>query len=140
MPSASTFDALAKMVWGAGISVPVITCWTKQARENSDPDMARIMDTCNFYPRWKIVEELTPALEKLRREEPNSPLAITELQGGWFSEIGGVLSVNQEGVDAAQINMLTKTASGAGGYLFQLLHGLRRDQFRLGGEEADHHL
>ena len=101
---------LAKMVWGAGITVPVITCWTKQARENSDPDMARIIDTCNFYPRWKIVAELTPQLGKLRSEEPNSPLAITELQGGWFSEMGGVLSVNQDGVDAAQINMLTKTA------------------------------
>lgn len=102
--------ALARMVWGAGISVPVFTCWTKQARLNNDPDMARIMDTCNFYPRWKIVAELTPALEKLRREEPASPLAITELQGGWFSEFGGVLSANQEGVDAAQISALTKTA------------------------------
>ena len=115
-PSASTFVPWRKMVWSAGINVPVITCWTKQARENSDPDMARIMDTCNFYPRWKIVKELTPQLEKLRREEPASPLAITELQGGWFSEFGGVLSVNQDGVDAAQINMLTKTASGVGGY------------------------
>jgi len=102
--------ALAKMVWSAGISVPVITCWTKQARENSDPDMARIMDTCNFYPRWKVESELTPALEKLRREEPDSPLAITELQGGWFSEFGGRLSVDQDGVDAVQVNMLTKTA------------------------------
>ncbi|MGD1154896.1 MAG: beta-galactosidase [Terriglobia bacterium] len=102
--------ALAQMVWNAGISVPVITCWTKQARENTDPDMARIMDTCNFYPRWKIVAELTPALEKLRKEEPASPVAITELQGGWFSEFGGKLSVDQDGVDAAQINMVTKTA------------------------------
>jgi hypothetical protein len=113
MPDAAKrayIDALAKMVWNAGISVPVITCWTSQARENNDPDMARIMDSCNFYPRWKVVSELTPALEKLRREEPNSPLAITELQGGWFSEFGGLASVNQEGVDAAQINMLTKTA------------------------------
>ncbi len=102
--------ALAQMAWSAGINVPIITCWTKQARENSDPDMARIMDTCNFYPRWKIVAELTPALEKLRREEPASPMAITELQGGWFSEFGGAQSVNQDGVDAAQIDMITKTA------------------------------
>ncbi len=92
--------ALAQMVWSAGITIPVFTCWTRQARENGDSDMARIIDTCNFYPRWKIVENLTPALKKLREEEPNSPLAISELQGGWFSTIGGVLGVEQEGTDA----------------------------------------
>ncbi|MGA3324236.1 MAG: beta-galactosidase [Terriglobia bacterium] len=121
--------ALAKMVWGAGISVPIITCWTKQARENSDPDMARIMDTCNFYPRWKIAAELTPALEKLRREEPASPVAITELQGGWFSEFGGLLSVNQDGVDAAQINMLTKTALELGVTSFSYYMGFGGTNF-----------
>ena len=128
-PSASTFAPWRKMVWSAGINVPVITCWTKQARENSDPDMARIMDTCNFYPRWKIVAELTPALEKLRREEPASPLAITELQGGWFSEFGGVLSVNQDGVDAAQISMITKTALELGVTSFSYYMGFGGTNF-----------
>jgi hypothetical protein len=101
--------ALANMVWAAGIDVPVITCWTKQARENSDRDMAKIMDTCNFYPGWDIVKEVVPELQKLRREEPSSPLAITELQGGWFSQFGGKLSVEQEGVNAEQLDTLTKT-------------------------------
>jgi hypothetical protein len=101
--------ALANMVWAAGIDVPVITCWTKQARENSDPDMAKIMDTCNFYPRWDIVKEVVPRLQELRKEEPFSPLAITELQGGWFSQFGGELSVDQEGVNAEQLDTLTKT-------------------------------
>jgi len=101
--------ALANMVWGAGIDVPVITSWTKQARENSDPDMARIMDTCNFYPGWNIVKEVVPRLQELRKEEPSSPLAITELQGGWFSQFGGKPSVDQEGVNAEQIDTLTKT-------------------------------
>jgi hypothetical protein len=101
--------ALANMVWGTGISVPVITCWTKQARENSDPDMAKIMDTCNFYPGWNIVKEVVPSLQELRKEEPSSPLAITELQGGWFSQFGGKLSIDQEGVNAEQLDTLTKT-------------------------------
>ena len=101
--------ALAEMAWAAGINVPLITCWTRPARENSDPDMARVMDTCNFYPRWEIVKEVVPALKKLHVEEPNSPIAVTELQGGWFSGFGGKLSVHQEGVDAAQLNSLTKT-------------------------------
>ena len=101
--------ALANMVWQAGITVPVISCWTRQARENSDPDMARIMDTCNFYPRWDIVKEVVPALQQLRAQEPASPLAVTELQGGWFSQFGGKLSVDQEGVNAQQLDTLTKT-------------------------------
>ena len=128
-------DALAQMVWGAGISVPVITCWTKQARENNYPDMARIMDTCNFYPRWNIVKELTPALEKLRREEPNSPVAITELQGGWFSEFGGLLSVNQDGVDAAQISMITKTALELGVTSFNYYMGFGGTNFDWAGKK-----
>jgi hypothetical protein len=121
--------ALAHMVWNAGIDVPVITCWTKQARENSDPDMAQIMDTCNFYPRWKIADELTPALQKLRREEPASPLAVSELQGGWFSQFGGKLSVDQEGVDAAQINMITKTALELGVTSFSYYMGFGGTNF-----------
>jgi hypothetical protein len=139
--------ALARMAWNAGINVPLITCWTKQARENSDPEMARIMDTCNFYPRWNITKEVPPAILKLRQEEPASPPGVSELQGGWFSQFAGEygkpsvgeasellralnlpqkptveqfiawlsrsagkLSLEQEGVDATQYDMLTKTA------------------------------
>ncbi len=106
--------ALAGMAWDAGVNVPLITCWTKPARDNADPAMARVMDTCNFYPRWQIAREVPPALEKLRREEPSTPLGITELQGGWFSEFGGKLSVDQDGVNGAQYSMLTKTTMALG--------------------------
>jgi hypothetical protein len=121
--------ALANMVWGTGISVPVITCWTKQARENSDPDMAKIMDTCNFYPRWNIVKDVVPELQKLRKEEPSSPLAITELQGGWFSQFGGELSVNQEGVNAEQLDTLTKTVLEQGVTSFSYYMGFGGTNF-----------
>jgi Glycosyl hydrolases family 35/Beta-galactosidase, domain 2/Beta-galactosidase second all-beta domain len=102
--------SLAEAAWNEGIDVPLITCWTKQARENSDPTMARIMDTCNFYPRWNILKEVPPKLQELRKQETATPLGITELQGGWFSEFGGKLSVDQDGVTGAQYNLLTKTA------------------------------
>jgi Glycosyl hydrolases family 35/Beta-galactosidase, domain 2 len=102
-------SALAQMAWSGGIDVPLITCWTQQARENSYPDMARIADFCNFYPRWKITDEVLPALAKLRAEEPSSPGGVTELQGGWFSQFGGKLSVDQDGVGPDQIGPLTKT-------------------------------
>ena len=101
--------ALAEMVWNAGIDIPVITNWVNQARENNDPVMARIMDTCDFYPRWNIVKETVPALAKLRKQEPSSPVSVAELQGGWFSQVGGKLSVDQEGIGGDQLNMLTKT-------------------------------
>jgi hypothetical protein len=121
--------ALANMVWGAGISVPVITCWTRQARQNSDPDMAKIMDTCNFYPGWNIVKDVVPELQKLRKEEPSSPLAVTELQGGWFSEFGGKASVDQEGVNAEQLDTLTKTVLEQGVTSFSYYMGFGGTNF-----------
>ncbi len=137
MPDAEKRDylgALARMVWNAGIDLPIITCWTKQARENSYPDMARIMDTCNFYPRWNILRELPPALIKLRLQEPMCPLGITELQGGWFSQFGGKLSVNQDGVNAAQLNMLTKTAIEQGVAYFSYYMGFGGTNFDWAGK------
>lgn len=106
--------ALAKMVWNAGIDIPIITNWAEQARDKSDAVMARITDTCDFYPRWNISREVPAGLAKLRRQQPLSPLCIAELQGGWFSQFGGELSVDQEGVSAAQLNALTKTAMECG--------------------------
>lgn len=102
--------ALAHMVWNAGVDVPIITNWASQARQNTNPVMARIMDTADFYPRWNIQKEIVPGLAKLRKEEPTSPLGIVELQGGWFSQYGGKLSEEQEGVNAAQLNLLTKSS------------------------------
>lgn len=101
--------ALAKTVWNAGVDVPLMTNWVRQARENSNPVMAQIMDTCDFYPRWNIVPGVVPALNKLREQEPMSPVSIAELQGGWFSQFGGMLSVDQVGVSGAQYNALAKT-------------------------------
>ncbi|PYV27004.1 MAG: hypothetical protein DMG24_05775, partial [Acidobacteria bacterium] len=121
--------ALAQMAWNAGIDVPLITCWTKQVRERSDADLARLMDTCNFYPRWNIQKEVPPALNKLRHEEPASPLGVTELQGGWFSEFGGKLSVDQDGVVGAQLNLITKTVIEQGVTYFSYYMGFGGTNF-----------
>jgi hypothetical protein len=126
LPSAEKtqyIKALAQMVWNAGINIPIITNWCKEARNNSDPVMARIMDTADFYPRWNIVRETLRPLAELRKAEPGCPLAVTELQGGWFSQFGGKLSVDQPGVDAAQLNMLTKT---------MIEHGVRSYSYYMG--------
>lgn len=117
--------ALAHMAWNAGIDIPIITNWVSQARQNTNPVMARIMDTADFYPRWNVQKEIVPALAKLRKEEPTSPVGIVELQGGWFSQYGGKLSEEQEGVNAAQLNLLTKSTieCGAAFLNFYMGHG-----------------
>jgi Glycosyl hydrolases family 35/Beta-galactosidase, domain 2 len=115
--------ALAQMAWNGGIDIPLITCWTQPARKNSYPDMARIADFCNFYPRWNFMKEVPTALGKLRREEPSSPEGVTELQGGWFSRFGGKLSVDQEGVGPAQLNALTKTVIEYGATFYNYYMG-----------------
>ena len=90
----------------AGIDVPLFTCWTHPVRGSQDPFIRQIFDACNFYPRWGV-DGVQKDIEKLRREQPDAPLATTELQGGWFSQVGGKLSEQQDGVTPAQINNLT---------------------------------
>lgn len=106
---------LAEASRAGGIDVPLVTCWTKQVRGSSDPVVSQIFDTCNFYTRWDVEGWLDKHLPKLHREQPDAPLMVMEMQGGWFSGVGGKLSEEQEGVDAKQINNLTL-------YAFQ--HGL----------------
>jgi len=126
--------ALYNLCYTSGITVPIITCWTKEARENTDPDMARIMDTCNFYPRWEVVKQVMPQLIRLRLAEPNAPLGVTELQGGWFSKIGEKLSVEQEGVNGAQLSLVTKTVLEQGVTYFNYYMGFGGTNFDWGGK------
>jgi hypothetical protein len=120
---------LAHLAWDAGIEVPLFTNWTRVVRDPADPDMARIMDTCDFYPRWNFMKAVPPALAKLRKEQPADLLGIAELQGGWFSQIGGKLSVDQEGVDQAQMNALTKSVLGMGVTYFNYYMGFGGTNF-----------
>ena len=98
--------ALAEYARADGIDVPLITCWTHQVRGSTDPVLRQIFDCCNFYPRW-AVEDTGKDIRKLRSEQPDAPLATTELQGGWFAQVGGKLSQDQDGLTGAQINNLT---------------------------------
>ena len=98
--------ALAEDARANGIDVPLITCWTHIVRGSTDPVLSQIFDCCNFYPRW-AVQDTRKDIRKLRREQPDAPLATTELQGGWFAEIGKKLSEDQDGVTASEINNLT---------------------------------
>jgi hypothetical protein len=98
--------ALAQYAWADGIDVPLISCWTHQVRGSTDPVLRQIFDCCNFYPRWNV-DSTGRDMRRLRRTQPDAPMATTELQGGWFAQVGGKLSEDQDGVTASQINNLT---------------------------------
>ncbi len=122
---------LARLAWDAGIQVPLISNVSSVVRDRSDPDMARIIDVCDFYPRWSFLTDnelpkntagltmeekvglsdraVLASLRKMRKDEPNAPLSVAELGTGYYSKIGGKLSEDEEGADATQINALTKT-------------------------------
>ena len=122
-------SSLAETAWSAGIDIPLFTCWTKQARENSDPVMARIMDTVNFYPRWKIFPEVPTDLQQLRKDEATSPVAVTELQGGYQVDYGEELAAGQKGLDAATLELLTKTVIEQGATLYNYYMGFGGTSF-----------
>ncbi|MDE3136996.1 MAG: beta-galactosidase [Acidobacteriota bacterium] len=126
---AAYVTALAEMAWSAGIEVPLLTCWTRQVREHPNAALGHVFDCCNFYPRWNILKEVPPALAQLRQAQPNAPQSITELQGGWFSEVGGKLSEDQEGIGPPQINMLTKTVIEQGVTFFSYYMGFGGTNF-----------
>ncbi len=116
--------SLFKMAKAQGLTIPLITSWTHVVRNRADPDMKQIMDSCNFYPGLNVgytVDELA----KLRREQPDAPLMVTELQGGWFSEFGGGLSRDRKDVTASQQNAIIKTvwAGGATSTNYYMLFG-----------------
>jgi hypothetical protein len=98
--------ALATDARADGIDVPLITCWTHQVRGATDPVLRQIFDCCNFYP-GRDVDSTKENIDKLRREQPDAPVATTELQGGWFSKVGGQLSEDNSAMNGPQINNLT---------------------------------
>ena len=89
------------------IDVPLITCWTSVSRNNTDPALSQIMDADNFYPGYHL-NGVGHSIQTMIRTEPYSPAMITELQGGWFSGVGGKAIRYPDQFGAAQVNDLTK--------------------------------
>jgi hypothetical protein len=104
------------------IDVPLITCWTTVARDKSDPIMSQIMDACNFYPGWNIDSTLG-SIQAMLSQQPDSPGMITELQGGWFSSVGGGSVRDPQNFGPDQVNALTK---------YIMAHGVAASSYYMG--------
>ncbi len=116
--------ALYQCAKADGIEVPIMTCWTKEIRGSTDPLLSQVFDGPNEYPRWNVKNVYRDVL-KAKNAQPNAPGMVPELQGGWFSQIGGVLSEDQDGVTAAEINGVTLMAYAGGATItsYYMLHG-----------------
>ncbi len=89
------------------INVPLITCWTSVSRNNTDPQLSQIMDADNFYPGYNL-KRVGESIQIMIRTEPYSPPMVTELQGGWFANVGGKAVRYPKKYGATQVNDLTK--------------------------------
>ncbi len=84
--------ALVKDAQADGIDVPLFTCATQQPRGVKSGPLRAVFDCTNFYPGMRIEHTMRPAIQKQRGEQPDAPLATSELQAGWFTQVGGKVS------------------------------------------------
>ena len=99
--------ALAEASLEGGIDVPLFTCETMDRAFHDDQFLrTHVFDTVNKYPNYDM-QPLIDGIAGRVEYQPEVFLGITELQGGWFSQIGGGLS---GGHNAAQITQVTLTA------------------------------
>lgn len=74
-----------------GIDVPLFTCVTPETRHSNDAQISQVFDMDNQYVWWNMHEAKT-RIEDLKMQQLDAPAFVCELQGGWFSTVGGGLS------------------------------------------------
>lgn len=87
------FKALYQAAKANDIQVPLFTCVTPEARDCKDSEISQVFDMDNQYVWWNMQEAKT-RIEELKNQQPDAPAFVCELQGGWFSTVGGSLSEN----------------------------------------------
>ena len=99
--------SLMKFANEGGIEIPYFGCWTGVIRDpKGDPLLTQAFDTPNIYCRWNI-QDVADAIRDQHNAQPWAPKMVTELQGGWFGEVGGLASEEQDGISGTQISSLT---------------------------------
>ncbi len=100
-------EDLARMVRRYDIDVPLITCWTDEARNVKEGPLNGVLDMVNSYPRWNVEQNFGRLINQQLKTQPGKPLLSGELQGGWMSEVGARLSWEQDGLTPAQTQNIT---------------------------------
>ena len=142
---------LARLAWQGGIDVPLISNVSSVVRDRSDPQLANILDLCDFYPRWSFLADnplptdtagmtmeqkvalsdraVQASIRKMHSDEPDGPLAVAELGTGYYSKVGGKLAEDEEGADAAELDALLKTIISQGVTYLNLYMGVGGTNF-----------
>jgi len=114
--------ALYEAVKKAGIEVPVFTCLTRECRASKDPELSQVFDTDNYYVSLNAAPSCAERMASLRARQPDAPGFVTELQGGWFSLVGGKLSEEHYSdarhYNAINLMSLLGGATGLNTYMF----------------------
>lgn len=114
---------LSKACTDNGIDVPLFTCVTPEVRGASDEVISQLFDMDNQYVWWNV-HEAKSRIENLKKEQPNAPAFVCELQGGWFSTVGGGLSEDSylDGRHARGMALMAM-AGGATGLNYYMFFG-----------------
>jgi hypothetical protein len=95
-----------------GIDIPLMTCVTNNEAFHKDPYLREnVLQTANSYPGFNM-QNFQHDLDSIKFQTDKFK-AVTELQGGWFAQVGGKLSEAQ-GYDETQINHITVMAWSRG--------------------------
>ncbi|NWK55093.1 beta-galactosidase [Verrucomicrobiaceae bacterium N1E253] len=84
--------ALFQAVVDSGVDVPIFTCLTNECRGSSDPVLSQVFDSDNYYIGHSKAGDCAYRMASLKKAQPDAPGLVCELQGGWFSTVGGGLS------------------------------------------------
>ncbi len=98
---------LARVARKYEIEVPLITCWTDEARNAGEGALNGVLDMVNSYPRWNVEKNFGRLTNLQLQSQPGKPLLSGELQGGWCSELGDKLSWEQDGLMPVQTQNIT---------------------------------
>jgi len=114
--------ALRSAALKAGIEVPLFTCLTAECRASGDPELSQVFDSDNYYVGLREAASCAHRMVDLRRRQPDAPGFVTELQGGWFSLVGGSLSEehpsDERHFQAIALMSLLGGATGLNPYMF----------------------
>ena len=114
--------ALFEAATNSGIEVPIFTCLTRECRGSGDPVLSQVFDCDTYYVGLTAAPSCAQRMMSLRAKQPDAPGFVTELQGGWFSLVGGQLSEDNYSdarhYQAISLMSLLGGAAGLNTYMF----------------------